>query len=1218
MANKTNVKTWSVILIVLMTVFTSNVRADGIYSGGTGEPNNPYLISTPTDMNEIGTHPEDWNDCFLLTADINLINYNESNYNIIGNEVNSFTGVFDGDNRTISNFSFSAPNSFYVGLFGYIDGPGAEIKDLRLIDPNIQGYRYIGALVGGLQNGTITGCGIEGGTVSGTWFVGGLAGISDYYCTISHCYSTVSVFGSFIYAGNLIGYNIGIISNCYSTGSVSGDQRVGGLVGQNYSDGIISNCRASGPVTGDSFVGGLAGSNLYGKISKCCSTGPVSGDEYVGGLVGYNFENTSKILNCYAISPVMGTNGVGGLVGYNCSDDSTISNCYSAGSVTGTSGIGGLVGDGSSNRVLNSYWDIQTSGQTASVGGQGKATTQMKTATTFITWGACDNYGIWTIDDGNDYPRLAWQGLTGTLLPETELADYLLGTGQAHDPYLITNAEQLNLIGLFPCELDKHFKLINDINLIDYNGTNFNLIGNDVNSFTGVFDGNNHTISNLKYSSPNSPYVGLFRYIDDPNAEIKDLILRDTNIQGDNYVGALVGGLQNGTITGCGINGGVVAGDYYVGGLTGYNDDCTISNCYATCSASADSFSVGGLVGFIYKGKISSCYASGPVSGGSSVGGLVGRTMGFSFISNCYATGMVSGDNGVGGLVGNNDTPYGITILNSYASGPVSGNNYFGGLVGRGGATRISNSYWDIQTSGQTVSVGGNGKTTTQMKTANTFIGWGGCGNYGIWTIDDGNDYPRLAWQGLPGTPLPELGLADYLQGTGLANNPYLISNAQQLSLISSFPCELDKHFKLTADINLVDYNETNFNIIGNDVNTFTGVFDGNFHTISNFTWNSADSHYVGLFSSVDDPNARIKDLILIDPVVHGDWRVGVLVGTLQNGTITGCCVESGTVSGEWYVGSLVGYSKDCKISSCYATGSVSGQHYVGGLVGFNYGSTISNCYTDGSVSGDSFSDDVGGLVGNNRQYSTISNCCSTSLVSGRDYIGGLVGSNSYYSYISNCYAAGSVTAYNNYVGGLVGYNYSHGDISNCYAMGPVSGGSYGDYVGGLTGYNSETGSVLNCFATGPVTGADYVGGFAGNNSGVFSFSFWDIETSGTTVGVGQGNDDSVYGLSTELMQMQVIYDIAGWDFVNETFNGLNDVWTMHDGVDYPQHVWELVNFIGWYEVDFTDFAYLAVHWLDENCDSSNDCDGADLDFSDSIDEVDLKIFIDHWLDGIQ
>ena len=69
-------------------------------------------------------------------------------------------------------------------------------------------------------------------------------------------------------------------------------------------------------------------------------------------------------------------------------------------------------------------------------------------------------------------------------------AKYSGGTGELNDPYQIATAEDLNDIGNHTEDLDKHFILINDVNLAGYTGTQFKII----ESFSGVFDGNNHKV----------------------------------------------------------------------------------------------------------------------------------------------------------------------------------------------------------------------------------------------------------------------------------------------------------------------------------------------------------------------------------------------------------------------------------------------------------------------------------------------------------------------------------------------------------------------------------------------------------------------------------------------------------------------------------------------------------------------------------------------------
>jgi len=118
----------------------------------------------------------------------------------------------------------------------------------------------------------------------------------------------------------------------------------------------------------------------------------------------------------------------------------------------------------------------------------------------------------------------------------------------------------------------------------------------------------------------------------------------------------------------------------------------------------------------------STCTVSATFSGNQGVGGLVGVTAGS--ITTSYSTGEVSGQRSVGGLVGWN---YQSNITNSYSTGTVSGDQNIGGLVGKrdqdGGI--VADCFWDTQTSDQTTSAGGEGKTTGQMQTTSTFLDCG-------------------------------------------------------------------------------------------------------------------------------------------------------------------------------------------------------------------------------------------------------------------------------------------------------------------------------------------------------------------------------------------------------------------------------------------------------------------------------------------------------------
>lgn len=416
-----------------MFFYDLNAVAVRTYGGGTGEPNTPYLIYTPDQMNTIGSEPNDWDKHFRLIADIDLGGYRGTDFNIIAPVRiggGHFTGSFDGGGHIISNFTYGPTDVNSVALFGNVRG---RIENIGLLDPNIDAGARDGVapLVDWLNKGSMSGCCVQGGSVRGNEWVGGLVAYNTGI--ITDCYSTAAVTGK-VDVGGLAGDSVGTVSSCYSMGSVTGGSNVGGLLG--YNDGTITGCSSTGAVTGNSKVGGLVGVSRLGMIWKCSSTGRVAGVNSVAGLVG---RDSGVISSCYSTGDVSGDRHVGGLVGrsygvisdcYSSSDvfgdvcvgglaglhTGQITSCYSAGGVTGNSEVGGLVGAGLPEDVFGSFWDTQTSGQSTSAGGTGKTTAEMQTASTFLDagWdfaGETDNgtNDIWWILEGLDYPRLWWE-----------------------------------------------------------------------------------------------------------------------------------------------------------------------------------------------------------------------------------------------------------------------------------------------------------------------------------------------------------------------------------------------------------------------------------------------------------------------------------------------------------------------------------------------------------------------------------------------------------------------------------------------------------------------------------------------------------------------------------------------------------------------------------------------------------------------------------------
>ncbi len=138
-------------LIVLLTVCLLGRASETKFGGGTGTPDDPYLIYTAEQLNEIGADVQNLNKHFKLMKDIDLGGYTGIDFNTIGTSFgNFFSGVFDGSGRRIHNFTYTSGDRDYIGLFGFVRGENALIKNLGLINSNIDVGKgnNVGSLVG--------------------------------------------------------------------------------------------------------------------------------------------------------------------------------------------------------------------------------------------------------------------------------------------------------------------------------------------------------------------------------------------------------------------------------------------------------------------------------------------------------------------------------------------------------------------------------------------------------------------------------------------------------------------------------------------------------------------------------------------------------------------------------------------------------------------------------------------------------------------------------------------------------------------------------------------------------------------------------------------------------------------------------------------------------------------------------------------------------------
>jgi hypothetical protein len=259
----------------------------------------------------------------------------------------------------------------------------------------------------------------------------------------------------------------------------------------------------------------------------------------------------------------------------------------------------------------------------------------------------------------------------------------------------------MNAIGANLDDWDNQFRLMADIDMSIYTGTEYTIIGDSRARFTGTFDGNGHVISNLTYTR-NDTHSGIGLFGRTNHATIMNLGLENVSISsGGDYVGGLVGLSSQSSITDC-YSAGTVSGMNHVGGLVGYSLWDLITDCYSAGTVSGRDYT-GGLAGET-SSLVRACYATNTVTGGGYVGGLVGLSSLDSQLTACYATGSVKGSYEVGGLVGENDLG---PITTCYATGPVSGNLKVGGLVGENDSGPITACFATGSVSGTQSDCGG-------------------------------------------------------------------------------------------------------------------------------------------------------------------------------------------------------------------------------------------------------------------------------------------------------------------------------------------------------------------------------------------------------------------------------------------------------------------------------------------------------------------------------
>lgn len=523
--------------------------------------------------------------------------------------------------------------------------------------------------------------------------------------------------------------------------------------------------------------------------------------------------------------------------------------------------------------------------------------------------------------------------------------------------------------------------------------------------FTGIFDGQGHTISGLYYNDENANDVGLFGYVEgDGSTIIKNVGVEDSYFKALNIAGGILG-------------------EY------GGENAASIENVYnaAVVVAGEDAwFGIGGVVGTAWYGDltVTNAYNVGSVIGGSFMGGIVG------YIEECSATiknsfnyGNVAGDEPLVGFVDGDEN---VSVTNSYYLGDAAQGDY------------------------------GTVKSSTEFANGTVFAALRGADESGSWYQYQGDAYPSLSTKS--GTPIHAVTLAfsetdvqyiPYVQGvakslptedkdgnaiigwtasadgSGDVITEIPASATTDLKLypkFNSFEPNADGYYeiasaddlykfaeivnggnftakaKLMNDIKVNDYvlateggvsnvdadgnyigsttGLREWTPIGNNSNPFKGSFDGQGYTISGL-YSNGTSETAGLFGYVDETsdleqaevsiqNIGVKDSYFKAKIVNGKatYAGGVLAYAGENGSANFKNVYSSAVAVAPCAGGVVGYfyGNDLSMTNVFNSGDIFGTIHGSGLVGAIYSenqAVIENSYNYGT-----FKEGDGALIG--------------------------------------------------------------------------------------------------------------------------------------------------------------------------------------------------------------------------------------------------------------
>lgn len=1026
-----------VIALLITTMPTGMLTVNAVttqFAGGSGTAADPYLIETKEHLNNVRN---DLDAHYKMIADIEFTDadFTES-------------GDFYNEGKGWSPIGFTESNAFR----GYIDGCGYKISGIKIIvnitDMWSSGQQYYGLF--GYSYGTIKNINLKNISVSvydhgHNVYVGTLCGYNRGTLESIICEGTVcgSSSGNTVRAGGITGENLGNIDNVSFSGSVSSNSvnssaYAGGIAGtssnatiqrsSNFAK-ILANCSNYDGMDYAGGMSGKAGQTLYcqnsgeisayyaggisgygGVISESYNKGTIKDSTYAGGIAGYS----SNITNCFNIGNISATKYAGGIIGQLTGGE--LSNSYNLGEINDATYKGNIAGGNhgtvyaedliaNGGTITSCYFpssSLKGVGRVANIDGTvadiaGASTlNNLKKQTTYSNWNFTN---VWNISENNVYyyPELRNCPLD---LGVTSISMDVHPTKRSY----LEGKDSLSTTGGL-------------INVIYDNGFSdkVSFTKNMVTGFDNTKLGSQTLTVNFGGKTTNYTVTITAKKLS--SISMSSLPTKVVYLEGKDSL-TLAGGQLTLTYN----NGTTEVIDITPDMVTGFDNKVVgVQNLTVSYGGKTTTFTVE-----VIKKTLSSISINTMPTQTSYVEGA-GR------LNLDGATLLLSYDNDDTDIITINSNM--VSGFNSATIGKKTIAVVYSGMectfdieiVSNGidfiSVTTLPNklSYFESKDS---FSVAG-GKLTVYYNDGSheeIDLTQGVVSGFNIHNV--GKQTLTVTYNRRTCTFEIEVIAYKFKSGSGTESNPYLISTKGQLDNVRNY---LGSHFKLANDI---EFSNTDFAPGGMFYNngagwipiksTFTGVLDGNGHSIYNLQINansSSSTTGVGLFAQ---NNGTIKNL------------------GMENGKIV--LALSADVYGK--AGAIAGYNKGT-ISNCFNTCKVevngsTGNGAAGGIAGYNTDGTIINCYNTGIIY--SSNDSAGGITGTNS--GTIENCYNTGFIRaelGDDnycYGGGICGTN--HHIVLTCYNIGHISSARSQ-GGITALLVDIGNpdakIENCYYL---------------------------------------------------------------------------------------------------------------------------------------------------------------------------------------